>query len=368
MPTTTKESKKDRKDLVKDFVIPFVGPIPAAIITVVLSFILGVASQRVLLEDHYIRIDNYNTFIKAYFVDNGLVPETILEQNVDEQLKAISSIIINNNAQSEAIHTRLEEAVTAANNGKLDTSLSDSDIEMVEFLERKIQDVNERLSAKDTKIDELNQALNDERKKTSAELSDATLIVDGLTIEKDIPRMVAVIDGQTYYSQSAVNSALKEAIVGPMEYESDNSTVRVGKEKAKKVRFDRSIITGCANFDFYSSGEGGSFTMGTESYDSGFVSNCWYQESFLYANLKNQYSKISFKVGHIDGSDLKNCTMSIYTKNKNGEYNKIKDYHLKHEMFPETYTVELNYATGIKIVVSAGDYSYFGFTDVYLYS
>ena len=83
--------------------------------------------------------------------------------------------------------------------------------------------------------------------------------------------------------------------------------------------------------------------------------------------IKGEYSKISFVVGHIDGTSLENATMYIYTKNGNEQYRLLKSYDLSSEMFPEEKQVEINYADGIQIVIEGAYYANYAMADIYLY-
>lgn len=126
------------------------------------------------------------------------------------------------------------------------------------------------------------------------------------------------------------------------------------------------MITDEKGFSTYSVGNGSSFRMGTEIYDNGFVQNNG-SRSYFYVNLKGEYSKISFVVGHIDGTSLENATMYIYTKNGNDQYRLLKSYDLSPEMFPEEKQVEINYADGIQIVIEGAYYANYAMADIYLY-
>ena len=126
------------------------------------------------------------------------------------------------------------------------------------------------------------------------------------------------------------------------------------------------MITDISDFKTYAVGNGDSFTMGAETYDNGFVENNSNTSRF-YANLKGEYSKISFVVGHIDGTNMENSTLYVYTKNGNDQYRLLKTFELTPDMFPEEKTVEINYADGVQIVIEGSFWGRYALADVYLY-
>ncbi len=64
---------------------------------------------------------------------------------------------------------------------------------------------------------------------------------------------------------------------------------------------------------------------------------------------------------------MENETIYIYTKNGNDQYRLLKTFDLAPDMFPETKSVDINYADGIQIVIEGSYWGKYALADVYLY-
>lgn len=201
----------------------------------------------------------------------------------------------------------------------------------------------------------------------TAEIKSASLIIDGEEIDADIPNSIVIADNKVFYSETLLNSFFDEKI----SFNSPDSIVSVGEQKAEKVLFQNSLITDTEGFVFYSVGNGKAFSMGTDTFDNGFITSgdasTIGSRAYFYANLKGEYASMSFVVGHIDGTRLSNRSLHIYTKNGNDEYRILETINLTSDMFPEEKSININYADGIQFVFEGEYTAQYGIADIYLY-
>lgn len=320
-----------------------IGAILSCIVTVCVSIWCG--SSYVARE--YIPIDNIDSLIEQYFVSNGLISDDILELDTNLQFEKISSILSDFQSEQNTYLNNLKEILVS--NG------IDVEAESLEEIYNIIGSISNEYVA-------LSEEREKNKNQTMAEIMSTRLVVDGEEIDVDIPSSVAAIDGHYFYSESLLNSFLSEAI----SLDSSSATVYYGNERAEKSVFNSNMITDISNFDEYTVGDGNSFTMGANTYDNGFIENNT-DESRFYANLKGEYSKISFVVGHLDGTKMEEATLYIYTKNGNEQYRLLKSFVLTPDMFPEEKTVDINYADGIQVVIEGSFWAKYALADIYLY-
>lgn len=338
-----------KEGAVKNFVDkqqPFSG-IVGTLLTIVVTIILTLAGGSVFVSTKYVSIDSFDVLVNKYFVSTGLVSKDILELEPDAQFEIIAKDLSNCQTAAETHRNDLESVLVS--NG----------IEVESKSLEAMYDVINNIIQNSVSLSEENALFKEQ---TMAETMPVRLIVDGEEIDANIPNSVAKIGGHFFYSESLLNSFLNEKI----SINLSNSTVYYGDERAEKTVFNASMITDISGFETYAVGSGNSFTMGTDTYDNGFIETNTNSSRF-YANLKGAYSKISFVVGHIDGTSMENETLYVYTKNGNDQYRLLKTYELTPDMFPEEKSIDINYADGIQVVIEGSYWGKYALADIYLY-
>ena len=332
----------------------------SGVVGAILGAIISIAGTTVIVSKQYVTLDSFNSFIKGYLVDRGLVSEDILQSDLDTQFSAISENMLNSKISLDEYRSSLRKTLEECG---VSESVAEvlNDTEIISGIDSQIDQMkssNADLEANLADLLEKNEELNG---RTVAEIKNASLIVDGERIGDAIPNSVALAGGHTFYSESILSAFLTEKLT----FDGEQNVVSYGEQKAEKVAFSSNMITDSKGYEIYSAGNGKSFAMGTNIYDEGYVSET--SNSYIYANLKGEFSKIIFLVGHVDGTEMEEKNMYIYTKNGNEEYRLLEKYTLTADMFPEEKILDINYADGIRIVMDSNYRSRYAITDIHLY-
>lgn len=335
------------------------------IVTFLLGYLFsGVVSSQVVAT-HYISIDSFDGLINKHFVSTGLASEDVLQiDDVDEQLSIISSDFNGYKSELAKVNITLED-ILFADDIASDIAKNMSAEEKALEIKHTIDDLTSKSAMVDSLTEDVerlkaeNSILDDQ---TTAEIKATTLVVDGEQIDTDIPDSFAIIGGHNFYSESLLNTFLDK----PLSFNSKESLICYGVEKPEKIVFSNQLISDIRGFVEYTVGNGKSFKMGTDSYDNGLVKDNS-DSAFFYANLKREFSEISFKVGHIDGTALEPATISVYTKIGNQQYRLQETIDLTHDMISDEKRVPLSYADGLQLVIDGPYYADYALADIYLY-
>ena len=100
----------------------------------------------------------------------------------------------------------------------------------------------------------------------------------------------------------------------------------------------------------YLQNEGESFQMSGKKYSNGF--SFTYRGQFALFNLNSKYSTINFTVGHIDGTDLHDQTLSFIVDGKT-----VKEITVEAEALPKTISIPVNYGLQLKVINDDGWHS-----------
>lgn len=339
----------------------------SGLVGAILSCIITLIGGSVFVSKNYVSADSFDVLMNTYFVTPGLVSKEVIGSEPNEQFQIIADTMSTNKIELENYKNILTDIIIGIgmDESALETITAESVLNEMstheDQLQRNIAELSKQIDSLKSDIVSLQNENKELHSQTVAKIQAATLIVDGEQIDENIPNSVADVDGHLYYSESLLNTFLSE----PISFDFSKSTVFFGTERAEKIVFPASMITQ-SDFAVYAVGSGNSFVMGTDTYDNGFVKR-YGNSKRLYANLKGKYSKMSFTVGHIDGTASENVTLYIYAKNGNDKYRLLKTYELTYEMFPEEKTVELNYADGLQIVIEGSYSAEYALADIYLY-
>lgn len=90
--------------------------------------------------------------------------------------------------------------------------------------------------------------------------------------------------------------------------------------------------------------KGESFAMSGTKYSNGFTLG---DEGYAYFNLNSKYSNIEFDIGHLDGTELDDCTISFFADGK-----LIEEIVVEGDGLPQTISLPVNYALQLKVLFS----------------
>ena len=214
-------------------------------------------------------------------------------------------------------------------------------------------DLKEQIAEKDAQIADLKQ-------RPSAEVLQTGLIIDGENIADTLSGGVAQIDGNAYYAESMLETYFLDQ---DLRYDPDGNHIVYGNEKPEKVRFAKGMVSNEDNIYSYNA----TFSMATDEYSNGIRSASSWASGFMQIVLKEQYSKCSFTIGHVDGADMEEATVVFYGKDEYGEFTvELATIHLSPSMSPQSYEVPLNYRSDVEVWMSS-TFRYYGLTDFYFY-
>lgn len=216
---------------------------------------------------------------------------------------------------------------------------------------------NEAITASNEK-DDLKNELNG---KPETEVFSPALVVEGLEKESSIGKGVAEIDGNIYYSAKTCSAIWgKEPI-----FDKENNKVYFSKKddttKETKVDLiDANVIYDGYDYEIITPSSDKTLCMGSDEFNKGVQINSGYYYGYILLDLKGKYSKISFDVARITGSNINDATLRAFI----GDNNK-KEYSLNGEKPIERISIDLNYADTLKLELD-GRYVNYGFANCIL--
>ena len=230
-----------------------------------------------------------------------------------------------------------------------------------------LKEENENLESEKEDLEKKNAQLNG-LPKVSFKTPDH--IRDGLKMQDKVNKSVATIDGDIYYSESFINRTFDQIISfnaddNTIYYNTDRNHAETGETKIDL--FNTNVLYEGNCYRIYSPSDGNSFSMGSNTYNKGFViydDHSLFGEGDGYAlfDLQGKYSKISFDVGRTNEYEKQDVTLQLYL---NGEY--ITEYNLDAESPPIPLELDLAYANNMKLLITGGSRVKYGFTNVILY-
>lgn len=234
------------------------------------------------------------------------------------------------------------------------------DVDVLKEDNEKLKSVNEDLEKKIADLNSLPEVL----------FKTPNYIRDGLKMQDKVNKAVAIIDGDTYYSESFINRTFDQSISfnadeNTVYYNTDSNHAETGETKIDL--FSTNVLYEGNCYSKYSPSDGNSFSMGSKTYNKGFViydDHSLFGEGDGYAlfDLQGKYSKISFDVGRTNEYEMQDVKLQLYL---NGEY--ITEYDLDAESPPIPLELDLAYANDMKLLITGGSRVKYGFTNVILY-
>ena len=334
--------------------------------------------------DHYIQVDDLNSYIETSLVKTGYVDSSVLElETYGEKIDAIKQSF---DDYSDTVETSLlalgvdEDTLSGLSDEQRMITLTDSAEDMyaslieaqgdaddlngtIEGLEAEIADLEAEITEWEEQVSSLTNQIEGQ---TVVEISDAVLVVDGETMNdgNQISNAVVGVDGNYYYSASLLSSYL---LSKSLTFDENAQNIVYGKASPEKVKFSWDMVSNSDGVS-YNSLESDTFYMSTIGYDEGIVFNN--SDAYFYVYTGGEYSTLTFTCGHVDGSSLVDGSITFYRVSEDGlSYEKIEEITLTGEMNPKDYEVNLNYVNSIKVVISGIDYrTKYGMANIYFLS
>lgn len=176
--------------------------------------------------------------------------------------------------------------------------------------------------------------------KTIEVLTGVTIYVDGVEMKptdaNGKPVETFVYNGTTYVPLRAVSQSLGENV----QYDGATQSVYIGDDP----RMTNYLVNVCPPYEKSCYETPSSFAMAGKTYTNGFTLQ--YRGSALF-NLNGKYQTLEFDLGHVDGSQMDDLTVTIYL---DGSVSKVIE--AKAEDLPRHITIPLNGALQMKIELS----------------
>lgn len=172
--------------------------------------------------------------------------------------------------------------------------------------------LNVQLEEKDSKISDLNAELDEikENRKYAVEFLNYELYKGDEKKNVNLTNSVAKINGTLFFSQEAF-----EGMVGDsLNMDVDDKIIYIGKHPDKQ----EDLLSVCEPYDpsrGFILGKDKTFKIHSDPYSSGIRLDAYYNDlRTVKFNLREKYSELSFKIGHIDDTGQRNSfILNIYT-------------------------------------------------------
>ena len=345
-----------KNSIVKDIIVAVAGAAVGAVVTALIT--------NNLMVTNYVSLNSLDTLLQTHFVQAGLVDDSVLALDANEQMEYIAKAMTDQKKEeidskevvqqlSDQLSLDVEEADFLTTLQSISEAVTALQEEKSGWEEEKA-DLVQQIAEKDAQIADLKQ-------RPSAEVLDTGLIIDGENIADTLSGGVAQIDGNAYYAESMLETYFLDQ---DLRYDPDGNHIVYGNEKPEKVRFAPKMVSNSNNIESYNA----TFSMATDEYSNGIRTTYTYTaDSYMQMVLKEQYSKCSFTIGHVDGAGMEEATVVFYGKDEYGEFTvELGTIKLSPSMSPQSYEVPLNYRSDVKVWMN-NSFKHYGLTDFYFY-
>ena len=292
-----------KNSIVKDIIVAVAGAAVGAVVTALIT--------NNLMVTNYVSLNSLDTLLQTHFVQAGLVDDSVLALDANEQMEYIAKAMTDQKKEeidskevvqqlSDQLSLDVEEADFLTTLQSISEAVTALQEEKSGWEEEKA-DLVQQIAEKDAQIADLKQ-------RPSAEVLDTGLIIDGENIADTLSGGVAQIDGNAYYAESMLETYFLDQ---DLRYDPDGNHIVYGNEKPEKVRFAPKMVSNSNNIESYNA----TFSMATDEYSNGIRTTYTYTaDSYMQIVLKEQYSKCSFTIGHVDGAGMEEATVVFYGK------------------------------------------------------
>jgi hypothetical protein len=208
----------------------------------------------------------------------------------------------------------------------------------------------------------LEQEYEDLCNRTFAELSDASLIVDGLKVS-ELSKCIALVNGKVFFDANVLYTFTGEK----PEYDDKQNAIFWGdRNEITKVSFSEIsdvLYNGQVYWKYISTGSS-SFTVAGKSHNVGFVIGCDHSlfgegDGYALFSLQGKYTEMEFDVGKTDDYEIQDVTLQVFL---NGELS--EQYELSGQATSKHIVVPLNNANDVKLLLVGGSRVKYGFFNV----
>lgn len=343
---------------------------------VLLGGVMGVCASPVILADHYIAVDSFNTLIRTHFVSTGLVQNEVLElEDADKQFSYIEKAFELAGADADDYRKSIENVLVGLGEDKNSLKGLDKDalVEKAENSKEKVKTFSEweeDLKKIEKDIAERRAALDET---LIAEFPDASLTIKGELVLDKTNKGVATINGVNYFSENLIEGYITD---DSLTY-SEKDGIVYGYKEPKCITASVDMISSDSNGYELVNEEYYNYTYTNGKSVNGFAVG--HYTSTVYYNLGGRYSKMTFDIGHIEGRERLDGQINIAVKRSNSEgyvnvglknkNNEMFDGKLSADMIPESLSVYLDDAVSVRITVDAGSVDQkFGISNIKLYT
>lgn len=282
---------------------------------------------------------------------------------------AIVSVLLTHHFTAESVQKGVVETLST----KLDYIEATDKLEdaIAEIVERD-NDAEKQATENESTISETEQENKELQKKLNnmpkVQYNSISIVKNGLKTDENINNGWATIDNRNYYSEDSVNSLLESKVHLDEETKTlfYDITGTSDPRESKITLEDSNTWYDGYNCKYYESSNADTFSLGSDSYNSGFTLNnhTWEGNSYALFHLKGNYSKMAFDVGKVAGEENFDATMRVYLDNKYSE-----EYDLSASVAYKHIEIELKYSDSLKIEVFTDNTSHttvYGFSNVIL--
>ena len=185
----------------------------------------------------------------------------------------------------------------------------------------------------------------------SIEFFNPSLLKDGLEISSSVNKGVVQLDGRTYIAVETVDPFME----GTITFDKEKNILAAGKsegvEVTKEALLDTNILYDGVRYSIIPNDDRESLSVGGQIYRKGVLLDKYYDDSYILLNLKNDYSKLIFEVGRLDGGEKANVELEVYL---DGEL--ANTYSLSSDTPIQTLEVPLGYAGNAQIRMMSEHY------------
>lgn len=254
-----------------------------------------------------------------------------------------------------------ENETLSSENGELKDSVTDWEMRY-NALDTNYTSLKEEYGELEEEYEELEQRYEELSSRTFAELSDASLIIDGLKVS-ELNKCIALVNGKVFFDANVLYTFAGEK---PDYDDKQNAIFWGNRNEITKVSFSEIsdvLYNGQVYWKYVSTGSS-SFTVAGKSYNVGFVIGCDHSlfgegDGYALFNLQGKYTELEFDVGKTDDYEIQDVTLQVFL---NGELS--EQYELSGQATSRHIVVPLNNANDVKLLLVGGSRVKYGFFNV----
>lgn len=249
---------------------------------------------------------------------------------------------------------RYENETLISENDELKVSVAD--------WEEQYNTLDTNYASLEEEYETLEQEYEDLSRRIFAELSDASLIVDGLKVS-ELNNCIALVNGKAFFDANVLYTFTGEK----PEYDDKQNVIFWGnRNEITKVSFSEIsdvLYNGQVYWKYISTGSS-SFTVAGKGYNVGFVIGCDHSlfgegDGYALFNLQGKYTEVEFDVGKTDDYEIQDVTLQVFLDGELSE-----QYELSGQATSRHITVPLNNANDVKFLLVGGSRVKYGFFNV----